>query len=184
MSGSMTRRMKIINKNGVTLIELIIVVSVIGILVIALGFSFQGWIGRYGAESLIKEMNTDLMNGKVSAMQKNRTYFVSLTTTRYTVYEDTNPAPDGDGLLQTASDRRIRQKELQPNGPITWSGATAQIEFNKKGIADNDKTICINKDVDADYDCIEIAALKINAGKLTTRIFSGGACNATNCVAK
>ena len=172
-----------INKNGVTLIELVVAVAVIGILVLALGFSFEGWMGRYKAESQIKELYSDLMNAKVTAMQRNRTSFVSLTTTRYTVYEDTNPAPDGDGLLQTASDRRILRKDLEANSPITWSGA-AQIEFNKKGIANSDKTICSSKDADADYDCIEISALKINTGKLTTGIFSGGACNAANCVSK
>jgi hypothetical protein len=59
--------------------------------------------------------------------------------------------------------------------------------FNKKGLFHNndiDKFICSNKDVDADYDCITISALKINTGKLTTRISSGGACNAANCVSK
>ena len=183
MSGAMTRGMKKIDKNGVTLIELVVAVAVIGILVLALGFSFEGWMGRYKAESQIKELYSDLMNAKVTAMQRNRTCFVSLTTTRYTVYEDTNPAPDGDGLLQTASDRRMLRKDLEGNSPITWSGAV-QVEFNKKGIANNDKTICSSKDVDADYDCIEISALKINTGKLTTGIFSGGACDATNCVTK
>src|SRR4030042_6482895 len=92
-----------INRNGVTLIELIVVVSVIGILVIALGFSFEGWMSKYRVESQIKEMYTDLMNSKASAMQRNRMYFVSLTTTRYTIYEDTYNATyptytDGDGL--------------------------------------------------------------------------------------
>lgn len=176
------------NKNGVTLVELVIVVSVIGILAVALGFSFQGWVGRYKAESQIKELYTDLMSAKISAMQKNRAYFVRLTTTLYTVYEDTYDATqptylDGDGLLQTASDRRVLQKELEPNGPITWSGG-AQLEFSKKGIANSDKTICSGRDVEADYDCIGISALKINTGKLTTRISSGGVCNAANCVTK
>ena len=35
---------------GITLVELIIVIAIIGILVIALGFSFQDWMGKYRVE--------------------------------------------------------------------------------------------------------------------------------------
>ncbi len=81
-------------EDGVTLIELIVVVSVIGILVVALGFTFQGWMGRYKVESQMKEMYIDLMNARARAMQRNRMSFCglylrhSLRNIQY--YEDTN----------------------------------------------------------------------------------------------
>lgn len=84
--------MKMIKNSGITLIELIVAISVVGILAAAFAFEFQGWIGGYKVESQIKEMYVDLMNARVRAMQKNRIYFVTLTTTQYTLYEDDDRA--------------------------------------------------------------------------------------------
>ncbi len=98
--------MKTMKNHGITLIELIIVISIIGILAVALGFEFTGWMGGYRVESQTKEMYVDLMNARARAMQRNRVHFVRLfiPPTQYTnMYDDTNPAPDGDGTyLQTA----------------------------------------------------------------------------------
>lgn len=181
------------NRKGITLIELIIVIAIIGILALAFGLSFQGWLGRYKIESEFKEMYVDLMNAKTRAMSRNRTHFVTLTTTQYTIQEDIDPWPNGDGLL-TANDSvqpagyddRIpfRQKTLETNHPITWSNVgDTQVDFDTRGISSEDKIICSNADIESDYDCIVISASRVNLGKLTTRI-PGGACDANNCISK
>ena len=171
--------------NGLTLIELLIVITIIAILIVVAGLAFQGWRGKYNVESQIKEMYVDLMNTRARALQRNRMHFVRLAATSYIIYEDTNPAPDGNGTLETASDAQVVAKTLDAGNPIVWSdSADIQIDFTQRGFSNDTKTICSNTNVDADYDCIEIAASRINLGKLTTAIPDGGMCVAANCIAK
>jgi Tfp pilus assembly protein FimT len=184
------------NNNGVTLIELIVAASVVIIIVVALGFSFEGWMGSYKAESQMKEMYTDLMNARARSMERNRSHFVSLTTTQYTIQEDISPWPDGDGSLTAADNTRptgyndpipLLQKNLNPKYPITWSDiGDTQIDFTTRGLSNDTKTICINSDIDTDNNCIVISETRMNLGKLTTKIPApyGGTCDSTNCVAK
>lgn len=166
------------NNKGLTLIELIIVIAVIGILVVALAFSFQGWVRGYNVESQIKTLHVDLMNMRARAMQRNRMHFIDVTATQYTVYEDTDPAPDGDGIPDTGTDTEVSQTILDTRYPVRFLNAGT--EFDNNGLADNDNTICSNAatDPEADYDCINISATRINMGKLANY---GGTCDAANC---
>jgi prepilin-type N-terminal cleavage/methylation domain-containing protein len=73
---------------GVTLIELIVVISIIGILAVALGFSYVGWQGRYKVEKTTKDLYSDLMTARSMAMTRSRNYYTTLTTTSYSVIAD------------------------------------------------------------------------------------------------
>ena len=153
---------------GITLIELIVAVSIVGILAAAFAFEFQGWMGTYKVESQIKEMYVDLLNARTRAMQKNRMHFVSLVTTQYTIYEDTNTAPNGNKTLETATpgDTLVLQKNLNPEYSITWTTGNP-VRFDTKGFIPLTDTgsIRVSSSSNADYDCIVLAETRINMGK-------------------
>jgi prepilin-type N-terminal cleavage/methylation domain-containing protein len=154
--------------DGITLIELIVVISVIGVLAVALGFQFQGWMGSYKVESQIKEMYVDLMNARAMAMQKNRMHFVVLGAKQYTLYEDTNPAPDGNETLETSSDSQVLQKTTDYDIVPALEAGVTQFSFDKDGLisdVSNGATIRFSSTVAPDYDCIELSPTRINMGK-------------------
>ncbi len=191
------------NNKGITLIELIIVISIIGILAVALGFSFHGWMGGYKVESQIKEMYVDLINARARAMQRNRAHFVRLNNSNsYSIYEDdsdgTNKVPDGDGTLQTgtgsSADTQLPSFPKTVEYNIDWNNSAittpANLTFNTRGTTTTLGTISVfidrdgdgEKDFEPDYDCIVISATRINIGKLDDK----GTTNRTDddCVAK
>jgi prepilin-type N-terminal cleavage/methylation domain-containing protein len=176
-----------VNYSGFTLIELLIVITVIGMLASALAFSYQGWMMGYNVESQIKEMHLDLMNARARAIQRHRMHFVDLTAAQYTIYEDTNPAPNGDGISDPPTDTQLSQIDLDPRYPVTWSNpGDTRIEFDIKGLSSDNKTICSNTATtsNADYDCIAILSTRIKMGKLANPIANGGVCIAANCIEK
>lgn len=182
---------------GFTLIELLVVVGIIGVLAIALGFSFVGWQGRYRVESQIKEVESDLMKARARAMQRNRVHFFSLNPdlpSQYTVYEDdsdgTNNVPDGDGVFQPgtgdSADNELPSYPKTIDYDLTWNGTGDTVTFNTRGIITANRTICMFtdfdgdalhlSDVDPDYDCIVLSATRINLGKLSLQDTNGGVC--------
>jgi len=174
---------KTFNNKGVTLIELIVVVSVIVILIMALVFSFEGWIGKYRVESQVKEMYSDFMYARARAMERGRTHFITGTATTYAMYEDTNTGPDGNGALEpgvsciipaTGNDCLLPTYPKSVTYQINWTGTGTRIDFNKNGTIGQPGSIFLITTNDADYDCLNISAIKVHMGKR----------NGANCEAK
>jgi prepilin-type N-terminal cleavage/methylation domain-containing protein len=195
----MNRESGIMGNSGFTLIEMLVVIGIIGILAIALGFSFEGWQGRYRVESTIKDVESDLMKARARAMQRNRGHFFTLAANQYTMQEDLSPWPDGDGDLTAADDVRpagyndpipLLQKDVDAPYTLTWNG-NAEIEFTTRGLyvveppPNDTKTICmftdfdgdLDSDVEPDYDCLVISQTRIILGKLRRQDTAGGLCS-------
>lgn len=154
-----------LNKRGITLVELLVVIAVIGALIAAAAFTFTGWQARYNIESQAKTMYMDLMNARTKAMQKNRKFFAILTSTSYSLYEDVNPAPDGDG--DYVNDPVLPTYPKTVTYPINWTGwgLPAALSFDKSGLVSAQGTIWFTTTESADYDCIVMAYTRINLGK-------------------
>lgn len=162
---------------GFSLVELLVVISIIGILSGIAGLAYKSWMDRYNVERQTKEMYVDLMSARANAMSRSRVYFVSFpaatNVTRYTIYEDNFPLPDGNGTLETGSDRQVLLKTLPANYSIAPTTGNT-IEFNTRGITFDTGSIRVETQYGADYDCIVISQTRINLG-----LWIGG-----NCVAK
>ena len=161
--------------SGMTLIELIIVISIIGILLVVLGLGFSGWTGKYKVESQINELYADLMDARVRAMQKKRVHFVVLTPNSYSIVEDTYPPPDGNGKREADSDTLILDKDTTYTLIPGLSSGAADFSFNPRGLISDEGNIRLDSEVNPDYDCIVLSATRINMG-LYDR--DNGECNA------
>ena len=165
------------NKNGFTLIELLIVIAIIGLLVSIAAISGKAWLDRYRVEGQMKTLFADLMTARISAMQKNRMYFVTFSptaanATQYIVYEDRDPADltnppklDGDGVFQMATDAVVTRKDLDPAYAMT--SAVDRIDFNSRGLVvglAGTWNIRVSGTLGTGFDCVVISPTNIRMG--------------------
>ncbi len=156
---------------GVTLVELIVVISIIGILVVALGFSYVGWQGKYKVEKAAKDIYFDLMTARSAATTRHRNYFADFpTVTSYRVMADANDNGAADDAPLPTFPKTIEYA-------IAWSGVNRILfdtkglirwDRNNDGIEETTDVIRLTTTADSDYDCILISQTSIYMGKWNT----------------
>jgi len=183
---------------GMTLIEVLVVISIIATLAIALGFSYRSWMGKYKVEKATRELYADLMDVRHMAMTRNCDHFADFNFPApaagygtYRIAEDTNGDCEGDadadGIIDAGGHTFLPSYPKTVEYPITNNFIGKIINFDKRGIVQPrgqaiGGTICLFTDNDPDYDCIVINQTRIIMGKLKTN--SNGECKAANCVKK
>ena len=154
-------------RGGFTLVEIMIALAIVGIVVMLATSSFRGMMEKYRVEGETKQIFADLMDARGRAMQRNRSFFVQINANDYKTYEDTNPAPDGEGSLDTSNDT------LVANATVTHAistnnlvgGGNFTFRFNRNGIASATGTIRVTSTAQPDYDCITVRETRIKMGK-------------------
>jgi prepilin-type N-terminal cleavage/methylation domain-containing protein len=153
-----------VTRGGFTLVEIMITIAILGILVVIAVGNFGGLNEKYKVEAETKQLYADLMDARGRAMQRNRVSFVQINGTDYQTYEDTSPAPDGDGSLQNTD-------TLITNARVSHAIATGSIavplsfNFNRNGIASVTGFIRFSSTALPDYDCIWIRSTRVKMGQ-------------------
>ncbi len=150
---------------GFSIIELIIVMAILGILLGIAGMSGRDWLERCRVEGQTKELYADLMNARVSALQRNRVFIVTLAAGQYAIYEDTNPSPDGDGDLQPLQDTLVAQKSTRFPLQHHLGLGLATFKFKENGLVSLNGSIQFDSSVDPFSDCINLFSTRILMGK-------------------
>ncbi len=161
---------------GFSMVELVVVVTIIGILAITLGFSYQGWLGRYKVESAVKGLYSDMMSAQTMAMRRDIRYFVDFpSATTYRIIVDGN----GDNKLTAGVGDTV-----QPQFPKTLdypvTGAVT-LTFDSRGLIYQGAPpgvlitapvpIWMTSTSNPDYDCIMVSESRVYIGQM-----NGGAC--------
>ncbi len=147
--------------DGVTYIELSLIVGIVSILFVATGFSYQGWMGMYKIEKTTKELYADLMRARLLAMQTNRKHFALLDKFSYAIAEDTNDTDRydaGDALLPGYP--KAVEYEIRDNGSVN------RIDLDKRGLISQLRTLRVNSDgLVPDYNCLKVSMSRIIMGR-------------------
>lgn len=157
---------RVSDRRGVTLVEMMTVVAILGLLAIILGFSFQGWLEKYKVEDETKRFYADVMDARARAMLKKRVTFVDLASNLYRTFEDTNTPPDGNGTFENALDTRVVNTTTTYDiVPLLGGGAT-RVQFDKEGLAAPTGTVRFaSTGMSPDYDCVTIRTTRIRMGR-------------------
>jgi len=173
-------------QEGITLVELVIVIAIIGVLVMVTGFEINGWITRYRAETQVRGMYADMSSARQRAMHKNVQYLIVLSAKGYLICEDSNGNNSCDNPSETADSpvsRALSKDNLRFQ--INWnlSGSANTVVMDRKGmmspVTPGGSSIWLVKPgagpiwepSEVDYDCLNIHETKLGMGK-----FNGIAC--------
>lgn len=147
-------------KRGITLVELLVVISITGVLFFALAVSFNGWMKRYEVEKVTRELYHDLMHARMMAVEKDVKYLTLLGSHQYTVVEDRNENGDADvGEVLPGFPKNVKYK-------LQWNNVrSSKVFFDTRGIMSPGRTISVVSGADADFDCMKVSEARIITGK-------------------
>lgn len=167
------------SRNGFTLIEILVVVTILGVL-LALGtLQFNRFLVKGEIERQTQELYADFMATRTAAVTQHSSKMVKMTPRAFTFYS--SPMSGGNNFTRNLSK------------PVTWAGKASSdtektIVFDERGTFDivnnGNTTICVEpSDESVRIDSIVVFSTRIHMGKV---YFQGlqGECKSANVTVK
>lgn len=140
-----------------------IVVAILGLLIVILQDSYSRWSRRYRVESEAKTLHTYVLDARSRAITRYRAQFVRTGGATYSIVDDTNPPPDGNGADDVGVDNVVYVGSVAPDTILAT--VPNPLVFGRDGTAQGSGYIRIVSDVPgAQYDCIDVGPTRIRVG--------------------
>jgi prepilin-type N-terminal cleavage/methylation domain-containing protein len=136
-------------ENGVTLIELAVVMAIIAIMGVCLAPAIGEWLGNYRIKQAARDIVSNLQFAKMRAISRRLEYRVNfdVANNQYRLWvNDSGWVPDPEGVVLSTP----RGVDITSAG---FSGGVSRAEFNPDGTASNG-TITIVNDQGKQYNVV------------------------------
>lgn len=146
---------------GLTLVELMVVIAIIGIVLAIAALNFKQWNDKYTVETYTKEIYAILMKARNDAANSNSQVRVILAANQVRTHHDI----DNDDV-EDAGEPIV----TKPYPQFTIQFAASPIVFDRRGVTTNNQTIQIvgySPNASPGVDCIAVAWTRINMGIMT-----------------
>lgn len=122
-----------LNRNGFSLTELIVVIVLIGILVSVATLGFNSWTRKYGIEAQLKELHADLTSIRLRAIQTKQPHRVRLNPQELStaVLDDA-----GAATVLPVFNRTLRYRMQLFDAGVLSALNNTDIIFNERGYVD------------------------------------------------
>ena len=151
---------------GYSLVEMVVVISLISILLAIGTLRFHGYLIRYKTEAQTRMIYDELRTAQANALYQRRATRVKLYTDRFEVYS--SALEDDSGVAPVAT--RILKYPLM-------IGTGHDVDFDERGVAQKPRSICLDvSDETGAVDSVVIGTIRLRIGK-NGKV---GTCNAEN----
>ncbi len=145
---------------GLTLVELMVVITIIGIILAIAVMNIKQWSDKYTVESYTKEIYSTLMKARNAAATSNIQVQVTLAANQVDTFHDI----DNDGVADAG------ETTTKPYPQFTIQFTASPVTFDRRGITSDMQTISITDyppSASPGVDCLVISRARINMGKMT-----------------
>jgi len=155
------------NVRGFSLVELVVVVAIIATLLSIATLDFNSWMKKYQTERQTRELYSDIMQLRLSAIQRKQRCAMFLGPRQYNTR---TYATDNEDVLAggvTVSSKNLNYEIKNGTGLAAFDITADHIEFDSRGFATGPMTIVVLPvQYNAGDNCILVSEGRTNIGRM------------------